>query len=307
MKKDNIQKIGLVTTIKGYDFSTIEPFLSSYFKNYAGYSELFLIFYDYSEKYLEKLTEDIKKISKGIEFKIFLAESSPYYIGIDRFVSEKTIVEKYKEIQYWCHVDVRDVIFQGDPGEWINLNNENYDIICTTEGVTHWNEDWNGGNLQFFFGDKFFELLKDCECVCAGVFVAKSDTFIKICDDIIKYRNYSKNPFENIDQQLFNILIYTKYKEVTKFATPIMNFAINLGTMKAIPLYSKKWSCLNITENYKQIRNGRTNGSFSEKLLYPEPIISNGIVQTSNNEKFYIVHQYDRIPPWREDLLKKIK
>jgi hypothetical protein len=39
--------------------------------------------------------------------------------------------------------------------------------------------------------------------------------------------------------------------------------------------------------------------NFRQYLLEPEPMMSRGLIATSTDIPFTIVHQYDRVPTWR--------
>ena len=45
--------------------------------------------------------------------------------------------------------------------------------------------------------------------------------------------------------------------------------------------------------------------TFRPKLLEPEPIYKDNIVYTSTGKPFAIVHQYDRVPEWKDYISKK--
>jgi hypothetical protein len=44
---------------------------------------------------------------------------------------------------------------------------------------------------------------------------------------------------------------------------------------------------------------------FRPNLTEKEPIFKDGKVYNADGEEFYIVHQYDRVPKWKESVMKK--
>jgi hypothetical protein len=300
-------KVGIITAVKGYKIKDLLPFLTTFY-SISTSSELFLIMYDYRDEELELL----KKMANNFSQKtyIYTSESNSFQISVKRYQEFLEIANKHPEIDYWCQVDVRDSYFQWDPGEWILSKIKDYSIIASGEGVTHWNEDWNGGGLQYYFGDNFWNRLKDKEALCAGVWAAHKSKWNNICSDIIEYSIYSKDPFGNYDQQLFNILIYEKYFKDTLIASLDQDFAVNLGCAYALPNFNPKWSNGNKCERYGYARENRELSEFKDALLYDQIIITNDhkkIIKNSYEKPFSIVHQYDRIPQLKKSIFEKIE
>ena len=87
-----------------------------------------------------------------------------------------------------------------------------------------------------------------------------------------------------VDQAVFNVLIQTQpFKDITKFADMRDGWACQAGT----------------------IVDPSKIAQFKPYLLEDEPVFKDGIVYTSDGEKFTIVHQYDRVPEWKEAIEKR--
>jgi len=96
--------------------------------------------------------------------------------------------------------------------------------------------------------------------------------------------NAINRPIAICDQAVYNVLIQTQpYKDVTRFAAQLDGCACQAGT----------------TVDPSKIE------SFRPHLLEPEPKFENGIVKTSLGRPFAIVHQYDRVPEWKEYIKQK--
>jgi hypothetical protein len=87
------------------------------------------------------------------------------------------------------------------------------------------------------------------------------------------------------DQAAYNVLINSNpWKEKTLFAKSEDGWAAQLGTTGP-----------QIQDRY---------GKF---VTEPLPTLKDGIVCTSTGEPFYIVHQYDRVPQWKNEVLARYK
>jgi hypothetical protein len=88
------------------------------------------------------------------------------------------------------------------------------------------------------------------------------------------------------DQAGVNVLLsLDPYKSITKFNDHDTNWSCQCGT----------------TVDPRKIDNFRKN------LLSPEPIFKDGIVYTSTGKKYVLVHQYDRVPNWKQMIEEKYK
>jgi hypothetical protein len=85
------------------------------------------------------------------------------------------------------------------------------------------------------------------------------------------------------DQAAVNVLLNMKsYKDITKFAMSEDGYAAQLGTT-----------------------GPQIVGKYGDKLVEKTPILVDNLVCTSDGRPFPIVHQYDRVPEWKEIIEKK--
>jgi hypothetical protein len=85
---------------------------------------------------------------------------------------------------------------------------------------------------------------------------------------------------------VFNVLIQTQpYKDVVLQATQASGWACQAGT----------------------VADPTKMDTFRPNLLEDEPIFVDGTVLTSTGKPFCIVHQYDRVPSWRQHVMEKYK
>jgi hypothetical protein len=87
------------------------------------------------------------------------------------------------------------------------------------------------------------------------------------------------------DQAALNVLLQMKtYQDITNFANSEDGWAAQLGTTG--PQIAKE---------------------YGDKLLEQSPIMKDGMVCTSEGKPFALVHQYDRVPEWKESIEKKFE
>jgi hypothetical protein len=96
--------------------------------------------------------------------------------------------------------------------------------------------------------------------------------------------NGINRPIPIVDQAVFNVLINTQpYADVVYKCEMSSGWACQAGTV-ADPSKIDK---------------------FRSNLLEDEPKWIDGIVKTSTDKTFYIVHQYDRVPLWKKTIAER--
>ncbi len=85
------------------------------------------------------------------------------------------------------------------------------------------------------------------------------------------------------DQAAVNILLNMKpYRDITRFTASEEGWAAQLGTT-----------------------GPHIVGKYADKLVEKTPILVDNTVCTSDGTPFVMVHQYDRVPEWKEIIEKK--
>ena len=147
--------------------------------------------------------------------------------------------------------------------------------------------------------------MADNETLCSGIIAGKKEMMIKLFTSIYELAFFSEDPGEFVDQIFYNIAIYEIFREKTKIVPAGEDWTANLGTLKALPELSPKWSTSSRCEinGYERIRKNKT---YSEALLCKIPEMKDdGLIYAENGKPYAIVHQYDRFHPWKELLLNK--
>jgi hypothetical protein len=172
--------------------------------------------------------------------------------------------------------DVRDIVFQSDPIEWLKENAKDYDIVISSERMTYENEFWSCENMKKCYGIEYFNLLKNKPIMNGGLIAGKAAAVMDLFSRIYFKTLTASSP--NADQAALNLIIYTEplnYK--IKFSQAGDGWYCHAGTL-ADPL---------------------KRPIFRPHLLEEEPVFNNGVIYTANGKKYCIVHQYDRVPEWK--------
>jgi hypothetical protein len=189
--------------------------------------------------------------------------------------------------QNYSHVvttDVKDVYFQTNPIVWLELNLKNKKLVAGSEGMRYKDEPWGNENLMQAYGPYVHEQFKNNEIYNVGTIGGVSEYVKDMMFNILF--NAINRPIPICDQAVYNVLIQTQpFKGVTYFAKQLDGWACQAGT----------------TVDPSKIE------SFRPHLLEPEPKFEDGIVKTSLGRTFAIVHQYDRVPQWKEHIKQKYK
>ena len=201
------------------------------------------------------------------------------HIILQRFVDAYKLLESYEnETIIWT--DVKDVIFQKDPTDWLNKNMDS-EIMAFSECITFKDDEWACVNSGTSFPMEW-EWLQHLPSYCAGTIVGKGYALKDLFIEIYRWSLTTSNPQQLSDQAAFNVLInLNHFKENVQFVDQEQGFVTQLGTV-----FIKK-------------------DHFGNKLLEPTPIYKDGEFFNSQNEKFVIVHQYDRNPQIKETIYKK--
>jgi len=292
-------KTCILAAAGGYQVDQIKPWVNSLRKtNYQG--DVMVVVYDAPD---ETVPEYLKSENIGV---VLGEVNGDLNVATQRFLDFSGILsgDLGKDYDVVITTDIRDVVFQKDPGAWVKENLGDHEILATGEGIKYKYEDWNGDMLQRHFGDKVFGMLKNYETLCSGIIAGKRETLIKLFRTISEIAYYSKDPSAFIDQCYYNIAIRLIYSEKTKIAGGDTDWTANLGTLIAIRMNTPLWSTKSRSE-YDSFERFRSHKKFQDVMLCKLPEMVDDQVCNEKGEPYAIVHQYDRFLPWKDALLKK--
>jgi hypothetical protein len=285
MKKDLV--IGCVT---GYDFNMIRPWVNSLDR--SGYTgEKAMVCYNVSQDTVKELTD------RGYQIFAFNRNEktgdfeyrNQFSIVVERFLHLWFFLKERKgQYRYIVTTDVKDVIFQSDPMKWLEENIGDKKINLGSESITYENEEWGANNLFQAFGHMMYDTMKNKTIVNAGTVSGEFDTMLDLFLNIYLLCN-GLNPYVpgggGPDQAALNILAnLAPYSEIANVANSEDGWAAQLGTT-----------------------GPQMKSRYNDKLIEKTPIMVDGVVCTSTGKPFALVHQYDRIPEWKNIILEKYK
>lgn len=262
-------KYTIVGCITKYGIEQIRPFIESI--EQSGFrGEKLMLVYEITQDTIDYLN------NKGW----VLIQSEPQqHIILQRFRDMYQVLHQYEtDIIIW--VDVKDIVFQKDPTEWLSLNMKK-DILSFSESLKFRDEGWAKLNAGTSFPMEW-EWLQNEEIYCAGTIVGKKEAIRDLFIDIYRWSLTTSNPEQLADQAAYNILIRLhQFKDKVQFVKQQEGFAAQLH------LKLKKGNTLPYTE-----------------LL---PTIDGIEVKTDKGELYTIVHQYDRNEELKELIEAKYK
>jgi hypothetical protein len=260
--------------ITQYGVDDIRPYIESIEK--SGFNgEKIMLVYEVSTEVIEYLTK------KG--WIIFQSELQEHII-LQRFRDMYVILNQYKpesKYEWIIWTDVKDVIFQKNPIEWIENNKEFTRLFAFSESIKLKDDPWAVVNSGTTFPLEWHMGMQDQISYCAGTIVGDK-TYIK--DLFLQIYHWSKataNPGQLSDQAAFNILIHLEQFNSTKFVKQEEGFVTQLGTV---------W-----------VKGNEL------PILEPTPIYKDGKFYNQNGDEFVIVHQYDRDPKIKQQIKELYK
>jgi hypothetical protein len=262
-----MEKDLIIGAFKNYNFETIKPWIQSI--NECGFKGDKVIVSIGSSK------ETNSKLADAGFIVIDAPSQARMGFHMERFLHIYNFLQAHGiNYRYVITTDVRDVIFQKNPSEWIEQNISDKKMIAVSESIKIKNEHWNRQNIINAFGEYFYEGVANQDVFNVGTLAGTSEYIMDLCGML--YQLSANRPDWVADQAAYNILLnWQPYKDQTKFVR--LNSA---------------WSCnLHVTNKPGEKEH------FAPFILEEPPIFEDGFVKDgATKEPFYIVHQYDRDP-----------
>lgn len=179
------------------------------------------------------------------------------------------------DYRYVIHTDVKDVVFQTNPSDWLSANMGDAKILASSESLQYQHEPWGNDNMARSF-PWVYPIVKDQPIWNCGVQAGVPDVMKDLWLNI--YLLCKGNVVPNPDQAAYNVLLNLEpYKSITKFSTSEDGWACQAGTT---------------------IDPAKIAG-FKQHLLEPQPLWDGKYATTSTGIRHTVLHQYDRIPTWK--------
>lgn len=210
----------------------------------------------------------------------------PEEISVNRFYYIWYFLSKVapaaNKIRYVVATDVRDVIFQRDPSEWIERNIGGKRILAGTESLLFEDEPWGAQTMQDAFGPQVWQDYRHKLIYNAGTIAGEFSAIVDLSLQVFLLAPGNRLLYS--DQAALNLLLGSAlYREATCFAASEDGWACQAGTTSDPNMLAKV--------------HGR--------LRCPAPWFDGAFIRTAGGEVFTLVHQYDRVPEWSGPLKKK--
>jgi len=274
----------VVGSITNYDFDKIKCWVNSLDRSgFSGHKILICYNIDYDT--CEEITKrgyTIFGFKNNDEKKTLEYPKKDFSVVVERFLHMWYFLADKRDIRYIISTDVKDVIFQSNPSDWLDKNYKD-GILASQESIMYCDEDWGKNNMKKAFGEIVYEEYKNEIIHNAGVIAGSPNYFIDLCLNIYLICNGMPGYIDGgggPDQAALNIVLNSEaYKRCTFSVPSERAWAAQLGTV--------------------------SNPRYFGKTTAPCPKfdLEKGIVTTDSGEPFVIVHQDDRIP----NLKKKIE
>jgi len=266
-----------------YDWAKIKYWVNSI--NESGFTgDKVMILMNCDKDTVQKVSDagfDI--IAFGQDAEGNLAYNSNMMVHVERFYHIYQHL-KNKDYRYVITTDVKDVIFQKNPVQWLeeNLPEGHEDLIFSSESIKYKDEPWGDQNLRETFGTQIYEDFKDNTIYNVGVLAGRGYAMKDLMMNI--FTSCLGRPIKICDQSTFNFLISQHpYLKTSMYAQSEDGWACQLGT----------------TADPSKLEQ------FKPFLLEPSPKLEGDKVVTSTGIEYTIVHQYDRVPEWRKVIEEK--
>lgn len=273
-----MEKVDLIIGCStGYDFAKLKYWIHSI--NRSGFK---------GDKILVMLNADARTVNAvaNAGFRVIgfkqdeqgnLVHQSQFAVHVERFLHIYNHINPERH-RYVITTDVKDVIFQKNPSEFIEKNIGDKNLIFSSESMLYKDEPWGNQNLFETFGEFIYEKFRDKEIYNVGVLAGKAQAVKDLCLNI--FTMSLGRAIKICDQSTFNFMISQHpYLDTSLYMKSEDGWACQLGTT---------------VDPTKQ-------DQFKPLLLEPSPEMKKGSVRTAVDKKeYYIVHQYDRVPAWKK-------
>jgi hypothetical protein len=270
----------IIGSFTGYEFDTIRLWVNSLDR--SGFSGSKVILCAQSD---EATIRELQRRNYSV-VRFSMDDDDPAAIFRERYFQLSIVIRQLidkRPHRFIIAPDMRDVIFQANPSDWLIKNIANCCLVAGSECLTHENEDWAREMMQEMFGQQVYDLMKHKLVYNAGTMAGRPREFSEFCMTIyLMQRTKSKKFGLYPDQAAANLLMHlTTFGAMTKFAAAESAWACQAGTTVDPSIIDK----------------------YRGMLTEPEPSFDGFVVKTSAGIPYYLVHQHDRlIPSWRDQL-----
>jgi len=265
----------IISAFTGYRFNQLKPYVRS-IEKFASDADKVMVIGEtdqYTKHQLQNMGWRIEDLPPFNQVPIHVLRFLPMYNYLMTHANEYNLV---------VSTDVKDVVFQDDPFQWLEQNLKDKKLVAGSEALRYEHEPWGDENLRQTYGRYVYDIFKTNTIYNVGTLGGHADYMRDLFFNL--FYNSISRPIPIVDQAVFNVLIQTlPYSDAVLFADQQAAWACQAGT----------------------VADPQKMSYFRPNLLEPEPVWRNGEVFTSQGNKFTIVHQYDRVPTWNTHILNQ--
>jgi hypothetical protein len=260
-----------------YDWSKLKYWINSI--NASGFEgDKVLILMNCDKDTVQKVTDaGFSIIAFNQDGEGNLTYQSQLMVHVERFVHIHKLL-KDNDYRFVVTTDVKDVIFQKNPIEWLEKNlPENEDLVFSSESIKYKDEPWGRENLAQTYGQGIYDDFKNNTIFNVGVIAGRGHAMRDLTLQL--FLNSINRPIPIVDQAVFNVMISRH---------PYLKSSLYMKSEDG-------WACqLGTTADPSKVEQ------FRPYLLEPSPKLESDMVATSTGIEYTIVHQYDRVPEWKK-------
>ena len=206
-----------------------------------------------------------------------------WYINNERLKHTAEFL-KTSDFDAFVVTDVFDVIFQGDPFSKLEL--ARYDLFVSGEGVKVNQEPWNADNISKIFPQHRIECGEQ-EVINSGIIAGKRKQLIELFERMYKLCEVGLNTHNVKDQAALIVLVARREIRDLKIFNLDDGWAMHCAVAGPTQFF-EGWG-------------------FKNNIKYGIPSLENNFVVDKIHTKYDMVHQYNRVPIWKECLEKSYR
>ena len=232
-------------------------------------------------------TDEDRQALEDLKVKyVEVIEEDTWRINHQRLIHTRNFIESY-DADLFLATDVFDVLFHSDPFEM--LDTDNHDIWFSREGILVREEPWNADVLKKTFPNEVQSCM-NTEIVCSGIMAGKKDAFVKLYDKMYEMCENSEDGHNIKDQAALIVLVKDQWIENLRIFDLDEGWAMHCATSGPTQ-YFTQW--------------GMKNNIIGKGYGIPELKEDGFVYNSKTNNKYTMVHQFNRIEEWSNILTKE--
>jgi hypothetical protein len=278
----------------GYAWDKIKYWVNSI--NRSGFAGAkILIALNCGKETIQRLRDHgVEVVSPEIDDQGNAVYQSPIPVHVERFFHIAHVLNELREEQrprYVITTDVRDVVFQTDPSDWLqrmvvdrHADASRPTLVAGSEGLKYKDEAWGDKNLFQTFGPYIHHTYREHTVYNVGTIAGTHEAVRDLA--MMIFQMSINRPIPIVDQAVFNFLLQQNpYRATTLFTDPD----------------ASAWACQAGT-----LMDPTKMATFRPNLLCAEPLFDaeDKCVLTSRGQKYCIFHQYDRTR-FKDEIMQK--